>query len=215
MGSSVPGCLFPNHGCLPHAWQKLFLQSHGKLVWQTDLVENTLFLTMSPAHPTTTSSGSSQLLPFPGPLYRLVIQAVGPGESKWPWSLLLPVAQPAVPAAGAGKELQSRRDQYLQVADQYLHVADQSTSAPFFRARIKLFEVRGWDSMSLHPESMPRSLGRRKMVEPTQSKEVFGATVVACIHSTLGSVRWGRADITATDVKEGMPGSFVEIRHHW
>lgn len=68
--------------------------------------------------------------------------------------------------------------------------------------------------MSLHPESMPRSLGRRKVVEPTQSKEGFGATVVACIHSTLGSVRWGHFDITATDVKEGMPGLFVEIRHH-
>lgn len=102
-----------------------------KAIW----LGNTLFLTMPPAHPTTTSSGSSQLLLFPGPVYHLVLQAVGPGDSKWPWSLLLAAAQPAVPAGGAGRELQPRRrDQYLQVADQYLPMADQSTSAPFFRA---------------------------------------------------------------------------------
>lgn len=45
-------------------------------------------------------------------------------------------------------------------------------------------------------ESMPRSPGRRKVVEPTQNKESFRATVVACIHSTLGRVLWGPFDIT-------------------
>lgn len=35
-----------------------------------------------------------------------------------------------------------------------------------------------------------------EVVEPTQNKESFRATVVACIHSTPGSVQWGRFDIT-------------------
>lgn len=54
-------------------------------------------------------------------------------------------------------ELQSRR------RDQYLQMADQSTSAPSLGASVKLFEVRRQESMSLHPESTPRSPGRRKV----------------------------------------------------
>lgn len=91
LGSSVPGCLFPNlHCCLAHAAQA-FLQSRGKLVWETHLAGK-----YSPPPPRV----SCQQLLFPGPgttwSYRLLEQerAVAPG------CLLLPLAWPAVPAVG-------------------------------------------------------------------------------------------------------------------
>ena len=114
--------------------------------------------------------------------YRLLVQerASGPGASFFPWLGQLCLLQELT-------ELQSRRrDQYLQMADQYLQMADQSTSAPSLGASIKLFEVRKQESMSLHPESMPRSPGRRKVVEPTQNKKGFGAMLVASVHSIPG-----------------------------
>lgn len=45
--------------------------------------------------------------------------------------------------------------------------------------------------VSLHQKALQEAPGRRKVVEPTQNKEGFGATLVAPVHSILGSVQWG------------------------
>lgn len=69
--------------------------------------------------------------------------------------------------------------------------------------------------VSLHQKALQEAPGRRKVVEPTQNKEGFGATLVAPVHSILGSVQWGEFwQHCAGIVKEDMPGLFVEIRHN-
>lgn len=140
-----------------------------KLIW----LENTLFPTMPLAHPTTTSS--NQLLPFPSPSYPLVSQAVGPGDSKWPWSLLPLVAQPAVPAGGASRELPSRRrDQCLQVADQYLCMAEQSISALFFRAWIKPLNSEGKIPCLCTQQACQDAQGEEKCQSPHRTRKALG-----------------------------------------
>lgn len=74
-----------SHTC----WHKPFCSHIEELIW----LKNILFFPLSL---------SCHLLPFPGLMYHLVIQALEARESEWPWSLLIPAffPQPAMPAAG-------------------------------------------------------------------------------------------------------------------
>lgn len=84
--SSVPACSFPNlHCCLAHAGTGFFAVT-GEAGWRNRFGWKILLFFFP--------SVSCQLLPFPGLMYHLVIQALGARE--WPWSLLIPMARPAV-----------------------------------------------------------------------------------------------------------------------
>lgn len=156
LGSSVPGCSFPNFHTASHLKHKLFC-SHMRSCFE-DLVwlESTCFFT---------PSVSCQLLPFPAPAYHLVMQALGgPGASFFPWHNQWRLLQELT-------ELQSRR------RDQYLQVADQSTSAPSLGPSIKLFVVRRWESGVFAPESTPRSPGEKKSSRAhTEQGRLWGNT---------------------------------------
>lgn len=78
--------LIPKPSLLPRTcWHRIFCSHRGSWLEEPIWLENT---------PLFFPSVSCQLLPFPGPMYHLVIQALGAGE--WPWSLLIPMARPAV-----------------------------------------------------------------------------------------------------------------------
>lgn len=78
--------LIPKPSLLPcTCWHRIFCSHRGSWLEEPIWLENT---------PLFFPSVSCQLLPFPGPVYHLVIQALGAGE--WPGSLLNPMARPAV-----------------------------------------------------------------------------------------------------------------------
>lgn len=166
-----------------HMPGKSFFCSHmedwlDELIW----LENSLFPTMPPAHPATTPVVAASCFPclahYTTWSYRLLGQGTASGLGA---SFFLCLLEELARNCRQGGEISISRWQ--------INIFIWQIKAPRLLSS-------GRELSPLKSESMPRSPGKRKVVEPAQNKESFRATVVVCIHSILGSVQWCHFDIT-------------------